>query len=629
MSPRRKCKFLMIQEQMLKHRRTGPVACTRPVGKCIDETARIGQNQSMNIDPRLLRQARVAKGALLLTVLLGLAGGLLVIAQAGSLARIVDGVFLGGKTLEQVMPWLSTLLAIFFLRAGVVLGGEVAANAVAVRVKAGLRELLLEKFLRLGPAYQARQQSGELSAAVLQGVDNLDAYFSQFLPQVVLAGAVPLAVLVAVFPRDLLSGVVLLLTAPLIPVFMILIGKLAEKITRRQFLALSRMSAFFLDTLQGLTTLKALGQSRARAEKIGEVSERYRRATMAVLQITFLSALVLELVGTLSTAIVAVEIGLRLLYGRLDYMQALFILIVAPEFYLPLRNLGLRFHAGMNGVAAAGRIFEILATPETDIRSQSVNVFRPSTEKTDWRDEPICFEGVSYHYPGREEAVLQDLSFCMQPGEMVALVGRSGAGKSTLAYLLLGFIQPTRGKIRVGRQRLQDIDPAQWRQQIAWVGQRPVLFQGTLRENMRIAKQDANEEEIQAAARRAGLVEVVEQLPRGWDTQIGEGGSRLSGGQAQRLALARAFLRDAPLVILDEPSAHLDPENEALLTRAIRELCYDRTVLVIAHRLQTVREADTILVLDDGRLVEMGAHDELMASGGVYASLVRAGGGQA
>ena len=619
----------MIQEQTLKHRRTGPVASTRPVGKCIDETARIGQNQSMNIDPRLLRQARVAKGALLLTVLLGLAGGLLVIAQAGSLARIVDGVFLGGKTLEQVMPWLSTLLAIFFLRAGVVLGGEVAANAVAVRVKAGLRELLLEKFLRLGPAYQARQQSGELSAAALQGVDNLDAYFSQFLPQVVLAGAVPLAVLVVVFPRDLLSGVVLLLTAPLIPVFMILIGKLAEKITRRQFLALSRMSAFFLDTLQGLTTLKALGQSRARAEKIGEVSERYRRATMAVLQITFLSALVLELVGTLSTAIVAVEIGLRLLYGRLDYVQALFILIVAPEFYLPLRNLGLRFHAGMSGVAAAGRIFEILDTPETDVRSQSVNVFRPSTEKTDWRDEPICFEGVSYHYPGREEAVLQDLSFCMQPGEMVALVGRSGAGKSTLAYLLLGFIQPTRGKIRVGRQRLQDIDPAQWRQQIAWVGQRPVLFQGTLLDNMRIAKQDGGEEEIQAAARRAGLVEVVEQLPRGWDTQIGEGGSRLSGGQAQRLALARAFLRDAPLVILDEPSVHLDPENEALLTRAIRELCYDRTVLVIAHRLQTVREADTILVLDGGRLVEIGAHDELMASGGVYAGLVRAGEGQA
>jgi len=211
----------------------------------------------------------------------------------------------------------------------------------------------------------------------------------------------------------------------------------------------------------------------------------------------------------------------------------------------------------------------------------------------------------------------------------VALVGRSGAGKSTLAYLLLGFIQPTRGKIRVGRQRLQDIDPGQWRQQIAWVGQRPVLFQGTLRENMRIAKRDASDEEIQAAARRAGLVEVVDQLLRGWDTQIGEGGSRLSGGQAQRLALARAFLRDAPLVILDEPSAHLDPENEALLTRAIRELCYDRTVLVIAHRLHTVREADTILVLEDGRLVQMGAHDELMASGGAYVSLVRTGEGQA
>lgn len=582
----------------------------------------------MNFDPRLLRQAYIARAALLLTIFFGLAGGLLVITQASSLASIINGVFMEGKDLSQAASALRLLLVIFLLRAGVVLGGEVAANAVAVRVKMALRELLLEKFLRLGPAYQSRQQSGELSAAALQGVENLDTYFSQFLPQVVLAGAIPLAVLMAVFPRDILSGIVLLATAPLIPIFMILIGKLAEKLTRRQFLALSRMSAFYLDALQGLTTLKALGQSCNRVEKISEVSERYRLATISVLQITFLSALVLELVGTLSTAIVAVEIGLRLLYGHLDFMSALFILIVAPEFYLPLRNLGLRFHAGMAGVASAGRIFEILDTPETDARSQSGNVFRSAVGKVDWWNEPICFEGVSYHYPGREEAILKDLTFCIQPGEMVALVGRSGSGKSTLVYLLLGFIQPTKGRIRIGRQRMQDIPLDHWRQQIAWVGQHPVLFDGSLIDNLRIAKPDATMEEIEKAARRAGLVEEVAELPRGWETEIGEGGARLSGGQAQRLALARAFLRDAPLLILDEPTAHLDPQNEALTVTAIRELCTDRTVVVIAHRMHTVQEADNILVLEDGHLVEMGAHADLINANGAYARLLRAGEGR-
>lgn len=613
--------------QLIKPCQAVRVALPVSIVKSIDTGARFGENFNMNIDPRLLRQARVARAALLATLAFGLAGGLLIITQASFLAAVIADVFMGDLTLAQVAPLLRWLLILFILLAGVKLGVEVAANAVAVRVKKSLRELLLEKLLRLGPAYQARQQSGELTAAALQGIESLDAYFSQFLPQLVLAAFIPLAVLAAVFPRDLLSGIVLLLTAPLIPLFMVLIGRLAEQLTRRQFTALSRMSAFFLDTLQGLTTLKTLGQSLNRAEKIAGVSERYRNATMGVLQITFLSALVLELVGTLSTAVVAVEIGLRLLYGQLEFAQALFILIVAPEFYQPLRMLGQRFHAGMSGMAAAKKIFEILDTPETDARSHSVNVHRSMGKVKAWVDEPVCFEGVSYHYPGRDEPVLSDISFCMQPGEMAALVGRSGAGKSTLAHLLLGFIQPTGGKIRIGHQRMRDIPMDAWRQQIAWVGQQPVLFHGSLQDNMRIAKQDATMEEIKRAADQAGFGEVVAGLPQGWETLIGEGGTRLSGGQAQRLALTRAFLRNAPLLVLDEPTAHLDPVLEDSLTKVIRELCYDRTVLVIAHRLQTVREADVILVLEDGRLAEMGEHSGLVKAGGAYARLLRAGEG--
>ncbi|HWQ05407.1 MAG TPA: thiol reductant ABC exporter subunit CydD [Longilinea sp.] len=579
----------------------------------------------MNIDPRLLRQARVAQAAILLTLLFGLAGGLLIILQAGNLGALIARVFLGGQDLQQVSGLLKWLLVIFFLRAGVTLGSEVAANAVAVQVKAGLRELLLEKFIRLGPAFQTRHESGDLTAAALQGVENLDAYFSQFLPQIILAAFIPLSILAAVFPRDLLSGVVLLVTAPLIPIFMVLIGKLAEVLTKRQFTALRRMSVFFLDTMQGLTTLKALGQSRNRTEKINTVSEHYRRATMSVLQTTFLSALVLELVGTLSTAVVAVEIGLRLLHGQLGFEQALFILIVAPEFYLPLRMLGQRFHAGMSGVAAARNIFEILDTPETAARSQSRSVLRMPADENAWIDRPICFEGVSFQFPGREEAVLKDVSFCIQPGEMIAVVGRSGAGKSTLAHLLLGFIQPTSGKIRAGYQRMQDIPIEAWRHQIAWVSQQPVLFSGSLLDNMRIANQGTELSEITRAAKEAEFLEVVDSLPLGWDTPIGEGGMRLSGGQAQRLALARAFLRDAPFLVLDEPTAHLDPRQEVLLTEATRRLCTGRTVFVIAHRLQTVREADNILVLEDGRLVEMGDHSELVRKNGAYVRLLRAG----
>lgn len=579
----------------------------------------------MNIDPRLLRQARVAQAALLLTLIFGLAGGVLILLQASNLSAIVARVFVEKQSLAQVTPLLRWLLVIFILRAGITLGGEVAANGVAVRVKASLRELLLAKLMRLGPAYQAQQESGALVASALQGVESLDAYFSQFLPQLILAAVIPLAVLLAVFPRDLLSAGVLLLTAPLIPIFMLLIGKLAESLTARQFTALKRMSGFFLDTLQGLTTLKALGRSQDRAARIGQVSESYRRATLGVLQTTFLSALVLELVGTLSTAIVAVEIGLRLLNGRLAFEQALFILIVAPEFYLPLRTLGLRFHAGMSGAAAARKIYEILDAPEPGAISPTSEASHAVAKTTAWIEQPVCFERVSYRYPGREGAVLQDISFCIQPGEMVALVGRSGAGKSTLAHLLLGFIQPTRGTIRVGHRRMQDISLAAWRRQIAWVGQQPALFQGTLLDNMRIANEAASLNEIQLAAEQAGFAEVVADLPQGWDTRIGEGGARLSGGQAQRLALSRAFLRNAPCVVLDEPTAHLDPQQEMLLVEATRRLCASRTVLVIAHRLQTVRAADNILVLEEGRLVEMGEHSELLRANGAYARLLQAG----
>src|SRR5512138_261104 len=312
---------------------------------------------------RLLSLTQDSRSALLLTILSGLLVGLLTIGQAYLLSSTVNGVFLEKQTLADVSGWLRLLLIVIAGRALLTWINEVSANLVAVRIKSDLRARLFQHILNLGPAYTRGQRTGELTTAAVEGIEALDAYFSQYLPQLVVTALVPLSILIVVFPLDLLSGIVMLVTAPLIPFFMIMIGKGAEMVTRRQYQTLSRLSAHFLDSLQGLTTLKIFGQSKAHARNIEKVSNQFRDTTLGVLRITFLSALALELLATLSTAIIAVEIGFRLLYARMEFREAFFLLILAPEFYLPLRNLGARFHAGMSGTTAAKRIYEILDTP--------------------------------------------------------------------------------------------------------------------------------------------------------------------------------------------------------------------------------------------------------------------------
>jgi thiol reductant ABC exporter CydD subunit len=407
------------------------------------------------------------------------------------------------------------------------------------------------------------------------------------------------------------------------------------------------MSAHFLDVLQGLTTLKMMGRSRDQIDTIAQVTARFRDATLSVLRVAFLSAFALEMVATISTAVVAVEIGLRLLYGHLSFEQAFFVLILAPEFYLPLRLLGTRFHAGTAGVAAAQRIFAILATedggpmpvdgrPWTDkgrrtkderrtaassvLRPPS-SVFRPSLR--------IRFEDVHYAYAEEDRPALSELSFEIEPGQRVALAGPSGSGKSTVAHLLLRFMAPTRGLITVDGVPLSDLALAEWRAQVAWVPQMPYLFHDTVAANIRLARPDASRDDVSAAARLAHAHSFIEQLPLGYDTVIGERGARLSGGQAQRLALARAFLKDAPFLILDEASANLDPEHVALLQESIDRLAAGRTLLVIAHRLSTLRQADQIIVLADGHAVEVGTHATLLQRDGLYRRLALAHGGVA
>ncbi|GIV80748.1 MAG: thiol reductant ABC exporter subunit CydD [Anaerolineae bacterium] len=475
--------------------------------------------------------------------------------------------------------------------------------------------------LALGPAYVRDERSGELAHTVTEGIEALHAYVSEYLPQLALAVLVPLAMLAVVFPLDLLSGIVLLLTAPMIPLLMILIGKAANWQSRRQWTQLSRMSAHFLDVLQGLPTLKIFGRSREQAATIAAVSEQFRDATMSVLRVAFLSAFVLEMLATISTAIIAVEIGLRLLYGRMAFDDALFVLILAPEYYLPLRQLGARFHAGVSGVTAAARIFAVLETRPADCAPPAVTA--PQGVPAPPFD--LRFEDVHYAYDDGDRPALNGLTLHIPAGQTVALVGPSGAGKSTIAHLLLRFImRPPPDASLVNGRDLCDLPADAWRAQIAWVPQLPYLFDGTVADNIRLGRPDASLDAVIHAAQQAGADGFIRALPDGYDTRIGERGARLSGGQAQRLALARAFLRDAPLVILDEATANLDPETEASILAAMEALRRGRTALVIAHRLHTIRDADQIAVLAGGRVVECGPHAALSAQPGPYRQLLLA-----
>ena len=558
---------------------------------------------------RLLTLTRDTRLSLTLTILSGVLAGFLTIWQAWLLSSVINNVFLEKQTLSQVMSLLIFILLAISGRAFLSWLSEVSANAVAVKIKTDLREKLFAHILKLGPAYSRGQRTGELTTAAVEGIEALDAYFSQYLPQLVITALVPISILFFVFPIDLLTGFVFLVTAPLIPFFMIIIGKGAEIVTKRQYDTLQLLSAHFLDSLQGLTTLKLFGQSKGQAKNIAKISEQYRDTTLKVLRITFLSALALELLATISTAVVAVEIGFRLLYGLMDFQPALFLLVLAPEFYMPLRALGARFHAGMNGTTAAKRIYEIL-----DTKADSGQWTLDSGDIDEINS--IELDNISFTYPNERTPALQNIKLRITKGQHIALVGKTGSGKSTLVNLLLRFTQPSSGQIHTNHFPVST-------HQIAWVPQKPHLFHDTIANNIRLGKADATDEEIIQAAKSAQLHDFIESLPEKYETVIGENASRLSSGQAQRVALVRAFLKDAPILILDEPTSSLDPETESLLEESTYKLMQGKTVITIAHRLNTIFQADKIIVLDEGKIIEQGTHHELINMNGMYASMVK------
>jgi len=573
----------------------------------------------VKLDRRLLSSTRTARKSLAATIALGVADGIVIVFQAWAISRVVSAAFLAGAGLSQIQSELILLLFLSLLRLALSTFREVAAQRAANHVKSDIRSRLLSHLLALGPAYTAGERSGELTNTIQEGVEALDAYIRQYLPQLALAAIVPLAIFLFILPVDPLSAFVMLLTAPLIPIFMVLIGDAAEAQTRRQWSVLSAMSANFLDAIQGLTTLKLLGRSRAMIAEIANISERFRHSTMGVLRVAFLSAFVLEMVATISTAVVAVEIGLRLLYGRILFEQAFFVLLLAPEFYIPLRLLGTRFHSGMSGVAAAQRIFDIL-----DQHAPAAKTDLPDFKPLEF-NEAIEFRDVRLAYDDGKRVALDGVTFTIPQGKIVGVVGPTGGGKSTLAHLLLRFAEPGSGEILIDGIPLVEIDPGAWRSLLAWVPQQPYIFNASAAQNICFARPQAHVAEIETAAQRAGAHSFVSSLPQGYDTILGEGSSRLSGGEAQRIAIARAFLKESPIIILDEATAHLDVETEAEILESIRELLSGRTALIIAHRLRTVVNADEIIVLSRGQIIERGTHEKLLRMNGLYAEMIAAG----
>jgi ATP-binding cassette, subfamily C, bacterial CydD len=541
------------------------------------------------LDPRLVRSVAAVRWHLAGSVASGALSTGLLLLQAWLIARTIARVDEG---LPALASGIAAVAAVAVARAVLAHAAETAALRSAASVQSTLRRRLV--------AHAARSASPDAGATVtlaLRGLDALEDYVARFLPQLVLAVLVPVAVLVVVARADWVSALVIGLTLPLIPVFMALVGMHTQARTTRQWALLERLGGHFLDVVQGLPTLALFRRTRAVAAQIRQVTGEHRAATMGTLRVAFLSAFVLELLATLAVALVAVQVGLRLLYGGLDLETALLVLILAPEAYLPLREVGARFHASTEGVAAAERVFAVLERP---LPPAGGAVPPPPTR--------VTLDGVGLAHPGRDEPVLRDVAVDLRAGRTLLVTGPSGAGKSSLLALLLRFAEPTAGTITVDGRDLATLDPAAWRRTIAWVPQHPHLFDASLADNIRLGDPSADDAAVRRAASLAGLDDVVAALPDGLATPLGERGLRLSAGQRRRVALARAFLRRAAgarIVLLDEPTAHLDEASAAVVREAARHLLrQDRSSgaigVVVAHDGGWADLADDVLRLDAG-----------------------------
>ncbi|MFJ8435112.1 thiol reductant ABC exporter subunit CydD [Kitasatospora sp. NPDC094019] len=579
---------------------------------------------------RLRREIPALRRHLTISTGLAMLGAGLVVGQAELLAGLLADGFAGRGRWTGPLVALGAVLA---LRALLAWTRGALAQRAAAATKRALRDRLAGHLRDTAPRRLTAGRHGETATLLTRGLDALDPYLTGYLPTMAATAVVPLVVVVRLGLADWTSALIIVITLPLIPVFGALVGLHTAQRTARQWRLLARLGGHFLDVVAGLPTLRAFGRERHQTVVVREMAEAHRRATMRTLRVAFLSSLVLETVATLSVALVAVPVGLRLLDGALDLRTALVVLFLAPEAYLPLRAAGAAFHDSAEGIAVAERVFALLDDDaDADANSTDNANATDSATGTGSAGDPkagaptaplrlkapvpvpeagtarLRLDGVTVHHPDRADPALTDVSLTVHPGEHLALVGPSGAGKSTLLALLLGFVTPGAGRVLVDGTDLAALDPDAWLAQVAWVPQRPHLFATSVADNIRLGRPDASDAEVRAAARAACADGFIAALPQGYDTVLGEHGAGLSAGQRQRTALARAFLKDAPVLLLDEPTAHLDPESEAAVTRATAELMRGRTAIVVAHRTGLLPHADRILTVRAGTVGPAPSH---------------------
>ncbi|MGY4088436.1 heme ABC transporter permease/ATP-binding protein CydD [Aeromonas hydrophila] len=554
-----------------------------------------------------------------LSIGFGLGQGILMVAQAWLLATLLHGFIIEGTTPTQSIPLFIALLLVTLGKAVLAYGREVASFKAGSAVRQAIRELVLTRLGRLGPAYIQRRPAGSWASLLLEQIENMQDFFSRYLPQMAIAVFIPVVILVAVFPVNWAAGLILLGTAPLIPLFMILVGVGAADANRRNFQALARLSGHFLDRLKGLRTLQLFMRTQAEGDAIRDASEDFRERTMEVLRLAFLSTAVLEFFAALSVALVAVYFGFSYIdhlnfghYGsKVTLFTGLFVLFLAPEFYAPLRELGAHYHAKAQAIGAAEQLLEFLEAEVTE----------PASGHAPFHAEtPIKVEAKGLEVLSAEGKVLVGpIDFTLASGSRTALIGISGAGKSSLVNALLGFA-PYRGEFKVNGQELASLDMSQWRRQLGWLSQNPQLFHASLRDNLLLANPTASDSELEEALKRAQAWEFA--MEKGLDYAVGDQAGGLSVGQAQRLALARTLLKSTQLMVLDEPTASLDRHSERAIMSTLEQAAAGQTLLMITHRIDQLTKMDQILVLERGKLVEQGSFQQLSTAQGPFARLL-------
>ncbi|PKH89184.1 thiol reductant ABC exporter subunit CydD [Colwellia sp. Bg11-28] len=585
------------------------------------------EQQKKQVNDWLKYQKKYAHGKLSRAIALGSLNGLLMIIQTAMLAYLIDLVIFPSEdlsltnslsnsvTTESILFSETTLIsmalvAVIFCRAALGYFSECYSRRGAMDIKANIRSRLLNRLFQFGPAFTQTKGSAKLSHLLHQGIDSLEDYFAGYLPVIAYCAVIPLAILIAVFPIDWQSGLILLITAPMVPFFMILIGHKAQRLNQEHWAKLQRMSSHFLDIIQGLTQLKIFNASRREIAAVKKISDDYGDETMGILKIAFLSSFVLEFLASISIALVAVVLGFRLYYGDVDYVFALWVLLLAPEFYLPFRQLGTQYHAKMAGVTAAEDLVEVLSQPQVHY----------SLEEKFTAPFSISLVQAEFAYPDRSNALTQvNIEFSSQG--LYAVIGESGSGKSTLIDMVLGFVQPDSGQVVVNNQPLTAANRDHWLKHCGWISQQAQVFYGSLAFNIALSDNYQDDLVIEALE-KAGLASFVQTLEQGIESEIGEDGAGLSGGQAQRLALARVFYHQPDVLILDEPTSHLDQQTEQIITSSINAYAENHIVIVIAHRLHTVIDAKKIIVLEQGKVIETGTHQELLSHDGYYAQQV-------